>query len=194
MKSDNVIKYKEKYSRKIGNLDHLNKEYFNYDQDKPLSIRAKLLFYASQGPGFPFLCCVAYSRVTSLWQIIRHLLLISLLLLSCMLLCPLPGILEEDWLIVFKFGGYVCHERVIRVGFRHEQLNRSQHSCNVERWSPGALWWQFENIQTNPPGRINVWMIDGSQKSDLRRFKGVPLGNGNFQLENTFFVRCVSRT
>lgn len=66
MKSDNVIKYKEKYSRKIGNLDHLNKEYINYDQDKPLSIRAKFLFYASQGPGFPFLCCVAYSRVTSL--------------------------------------------------------------------------------------------------------------------------------
>lgn len=35
---------------------------------------------------------------------------------------------------------YVGHEWVIRVGFGHEQLNRSQYSCNVEGWSPGTLY------------------------------------------------------
>lgn len=33
----------------------------------------------------------------------------------------------------------VSHEWVIKVRFWHEQLNRSQHSWDVEGWSPGTL-------------------------------------------------------
>lgn len=74
---------------------------------------------------------------------------------SCMCLCPLSGIHEEGWLIIFQQWGNVSRQWVTGAGFWQEQLKRAKYDLrvgtvstwrSVRSWGEGwssrtSCWW-----------------------------------------------------
>lgn len=68
----------------------------------------------------------------------------------------------------------VCHKGIIRIGRSHKEANGGQDTGEVVRRSPSARGRQLQDVETDPPGRVNVRVVYLRQEADFRWMEGVP--------------------
>jgi len=76
---------------------------------------------------------------------------------------PLSGGGLVLWLVSLVDLGDLWHQRIIWVGIGQQGADREEHLGDGEGWGPLLL----EDIQTDGPVRVDVWMIDPGCEVDL---------------------------
>ena len=85
--------------------------------------------------------------------------------------CPLACFLFKQGRIHGEFRSNVCHQRIVRIGLRHQQTDGLEHQRQIQVRFPRALWRHFQQIQAYSTAIVDVRVVYFRHEKNWKYYK-----------------------